>query len=117
MIEISDSGCMGENFNMVWVSEEHQGYNSVARGMAALDEFLLVAGCVDVPVIKKKFTWFCLGNRCYRLDHFVVMGSWVNIYNDIKQYNLPRGTTDHSPLLLVERHSDCGPRPFHFLNV
>ncbi|KAK8549179.1 hypothetical protein V6N13_063575 [Hibiscus sabdariffa] len=97
--------------------KERRGCAISARGISEFCEFVEAAALSDVPIHGKDFTWFGSGNKCSRLDRFLVSKEWFECFDSLVLNNLPRELSDHSPILLVSDACDSGPKPFRFFNV
>ncbi|KAK8549183.1 hypothetical protein V6N13_063579 [Hibiscus sabdariffa] len=76
------------------------GYAISARGISEFCEFVEAVALSDVPIHGKDFTWFGFGNKCSRLDRFLVSKEWFERFDSLVVNNLPRELSDHSPILL-----------------
>ena len=63
---------------------------------------------IDLLLTRLKYTWF-KDNSCSRLDRMMVMGKWLQTYQDIKLWGLKRGISYHASLLLKHKKVDEGP--------
>ncbi|KAK8681329.1 hypothetical protein V6N13_053733 [Hibiscus sabdariffa] len=109
--------CIVGDFNVVRTVEERQGMVSLARGMFEFNEFIEDLDLVDLPSKGHRFTWFGSGNKCSRLDRFLLSMEWLERFPGLVQVSLPRGISDHVPLILVLDETDWGPKPFRFINA
>ncbi|KAK8628020.1 hypothetical protein V6N13_063732 [Hibiscus sabdariffa] len=109
--------CIVGDFNVVRTVEERQGMVSLARGMCEFNEFIEDLDLVDLPLKGHRFTWFGSGNKCSRLDRFLLSVEWLEHFPGLVQVSLPRGISDHVPLSLVLDETDWGPKPFRFINA
>ncbi|KAK9024994.1 hypothetical protein V6N11_064895 [Hibiscus sabdariffa] len=97
--------------------DERRGCVIGRRGISDFCDFVDVAALSDVPLQGKLFTWFRSGNKCGRLDRFLVSTDWFQRFDSLVVINLPRELSDHSPIMLVSDVCDSGPKPFRFFNV
>ncbi|GMI80139.1 hypothetical protein HRI_001683200 [Hibiscus trionum] len=93
--------CLIGDFNMVTCLEERRGCAMTNRGIDEFVEFVQNSGLVDLELRKHSFTWFGADNRCRRLDRCLVSPRWIDRYANLCLSALPRGVSDHTPLLLV----------------
>ncbi|KAL4386499.1 hypothetical protein GQ457_09G030020 [Hibiscus cannabinus] len=80
--------CVCGDFNMVLKLEERRGCSTIPKG-----------------------------NRCSRIDRVLVTSAWCERFDQLRVRSLPRGLSDHTPLLLQHNVINGGPRPFRFINV
>ncbi|KAK8562615.1 hypothetical protein V6N13_018804 [Hibiscus sabdariffa] len=102
---------------MVRRLDERRGCVIASRGISEFCDFMEVAALSDVPLQGKVFTWFESGNKCSRLDRFLVSNYWFQRFDSLVVVNLPRELSDHSPIILVSDVCDSGPKPFRFFNA
>ncbi|KAK8549189.1 hypothetical protein V6N13_063585 [Hibiscus sabdariffa] len=91
---------VGGDFNVVMWIEERRGCAISARGISEFCEFVEAAAPSDVPIHGKDFSWFGSGNKCSRLDRFLVSKEWFERFDSLVVNNLPRELSNHSPILL-----------------
>lgn len=72
----------------------------------------------DLPMQGRQYTWSNSSVRgsWSRIDRVLLSTKWLEKYN-FKLWGLPRGVSDHCPLLLMEDDRDWGPKPFRFINA
>lgn len=110
---------MGGDFNVVRsISEKlNSTTNTISmRCFAALiDELELI----DPPLLNAKFTWSNFRDEpiCCKLDRFLFLRGWLELFPHVRQTALPRITSDHFSILLVTTNSTWGPSPFIFENA
>ncbi|GKV27959.1 hypothetical protein SLEP1_g37069 [Rubroshorea leprosula] len=85
--------CIAGDFNSVRSAEERRGRSEYSRNREDLNGFIETAGLVDLPLTRRRFTW-------YKGD-----GSAMS-----------RSISDHCPVILKKVNSDWGPKPFRVLN-
>ncbi|KAL4324936.1 hypothetical protein GQ457_11G028430 [Hibiscus cannabinus] len=111
------SWCVCGDFNMVLKLEERRGCSTIPRGMAEFGDFIENIVLIDFPLCGKGFTWFGSGNRCSRIDRVLVTSAWCERFDQLRVRSLPRGLSDHTPLLLQNNVINGGPHPFRFINA
>jgi hypothetical protein len=85
--------------------------------MAEFDSFISETELVDLPLIGRKFTWSKLdGSSMSRIDRFLLTENWCNQWPICSQWCLDKGLSDHCPILLCEKITNWGPKPFRTLN-
>ncbi|KAK8685548.1 hypothetical protein V6N13_041548 [Hibiscus sabdariffa] len=90
--------CIVGDFNVVRTVEERQGMVSLARGMCEFNEFIEDLDLADLPLKGYRFTWFGSGNKCSRVDRFLLSVEWLEAFR-------------------VMDETDWGPKPFRFINA
>ncbi|GKV38230.1 hypothetical protein SLEP1_g46166 [Rubroshorea leprosula] len=85
--------CIAGDFNSVRSMKERRRRSEHSRYREDLNDFIENAGLVDLPLTRRKFTW-------YKGD-----GSAMS-----------RSILDHCPVVLKKINSDWGPKPFRALN-
>lgn len=110
--------CMGGDFNEIRFMSDSKGCTRRDRGMLDFNNFIDQLALVDIPLLGRKFTWCnsVEGERWSKIDRFLVEPVWLEKYC-FKLWGLPRGVSDHFPLLLMEDLRNWGPRPFKFINA
>ncbi|XP_071712266.1 uncharacterized protein [Rutidosis leptorrhynchoides] len=68
---------------------------------------------MDVPLGGRRFTWVNnAATKMMRIDRVLVSMNVMSIFGDTKLIALPRGASDHLPLLFHNEVVDFGPTPF-----
>ncbi|KAL4378615.1 hypothetical protein GQ457_02G032850 [Hibiscus cannabinus] len=110
------SWCVCGDFNMVLKLEERRGCSTIPRGMAEFGDFIEHNALIDFSLCGKGVTWFGLGNHCSRIDRVLVTSAWCERFDQLRVRSLPRGLSDHTPMLLQNNVINGGPHPFRFIN-
>ncbi|GKV23714.1 hypothetical protein SLEP1_g33413 [Rubroshorea leprosula] len=83
--------CIAGDFNSVRSTEERRGRSEHSRYREDLNEFIENAGLVDLPLIRRKFTWYKGdGSAMSRLDRFLLSDDLLNLWGDCCQVGLNR---------------------------
>ncbi|GKV01533.1 hypothetical protein SLEP1_g14082 [Rubroshorea leprosula] len=91
---------------------------SIRRKMLEFDEFINECGLVDLPLIRRKFTWYqSNGASMSRLDRFLLSKEWCLNWENVKQWGLNHSLSDHCPIVLKNQITDWGPKPFRFFDA
>lgn len=109
---------MGD-FNAILFLHERRGValTSSVEGTQDFQQFLIDTGLNDVPLYGRKFTWYRPdGSSMNQLDQFLLSGSWLADRPLLAQWALPRGLSDHCPIVLKEKVAGWGPKPFRVFN-
>ncbi|GKV01589.1 hypothetical protein SLEP1_g14135 [Rubroshorea leprosula] len=97
--EIGGNWCLMGDFNAVRNQQERKGGMSIRRKMLEFDEFINECGLVDLPLIRRKFTWYQPnGASMSRLDRFMLSEEWCQNWENVKQWGLNRSLSDHCPI-------------------
>jgi len=110
--------CFLGDFNAVRSSDERRGRveNNVFGDYAPFNQFIDGNFLVDLPLCGRNFTWYRGdGVSMSRLDRFLLSESWMVMFPNCIQVALPRGLSDHCPLLLTIDEDSWGPNPFRML--
>ncbi|GKU88292.1 hypothetical protein SLEP1_g2574 [Rubroshorea leprosula] len=118
MIEEDDGfWCIAGDFNSVRSEEEKRGRKEHSRFREDLNGFIESAGLNDLPLTRRKFTWYkSNGSAMSRLDRFLISDDLLTFWGDCCQFGLNRTISDHCPVILKMVNSDWGPKPFTTLN-
>ena len=114
----SDPWCVGGDFNMIRFPEEYGRGGGLSASMRRFSEVVEDLELRDFPLQGGPFTWRGgLNIQSHsRLDRFLVIDNWDNLFNGAVQGVLPRPIFDHFPILL-EGGMKRGPFPFRFENT
>lgn len=63
-------------------------------------DFVWSSNLIDFPLWRRKFTRRN-SLSCSRLDRFLLNGAWISLFPTWSQSALPRGISDHNPILLT----------------
>lgn len=91
------------DFNVCLGPEETNKGLVWTRGMLDFRDFVTSEGLVDLSCSGPKFTWWdsCKSDPCFRkLDRCIVNSNWISQFSLSKALILPRGLSDHSPILV-----------------
>lgn len=73
----------------------------------------------DVPISGAAYTWLNFQNppSMSKLDGFLLLAEWDNLFPLSKGLARPRPVSDHIPLVLCEKMINGDPKPFKFENM
>lgn len=111
--------CVGGDFNSVLSVHERQGVENHDRHeeMVEFSQFLDEAALFDLPLIGRKYTWYRTnGSAMSMLDRFLLSESWLNTWEGLSQWGLPRSVSNHCAVVLKDRLVNWGPKPFRMLD-
>ncbi|XP_028097432.1 uncharacterized protein LOC114297236 [Camellia sinensis] len=113
-----DPWCVGGDFNEIRDLGDRRGCLRRDKGMVEFNEFIEGLALYDVPMHGRQFSWSNSedGGKWSRIDRVLLAPEWLSRFN-FKLWGLPRGVSDHCPLVLMEDERDWGPKPFRFLNA
>ena len=66
---------------------------------------------IDLDLTGSWLTW-TNNQSLSRLDRFLVSIIWIHKFQNLKQWSLPKGLSDHRPIILGVDKVDWGPIPF-----
>lgn len=71
--------------------------------MQDFNNFIDQLALIDIPMLGRNFTWYnsIKGERWGKIDRFLMEPLWLDNYC-FKLWGLPRGVSDHCPLLLMK---------------
>ncbi|XP_071687761.1 uncharacterized protein [Rutidosis leptorrhynchoides] len=103
---------MGD-WNSVRSIDESCGSIFCTHDARAFKDFIDHNAFYDMPLGGLQFTWCNKpGNKFSKIDRFFVTNNVFNVVDDLKGLVLPRGYSDHSPILLFQDKVDFGPTYF-----
>ncbi|KAG6488356.1 hypothetical protein ZIOFF_049599 [Zingiber officinale] len=94
---------VGGDFNVISSMEEHSaGVLARPGAMEDFNNFIMLAGLVDVGFVGDRYTW--TNNRVWkRLDRVLLSPSWGSLDFTVRVEHLSRAASDHYPLLVEFR--------------
>lgn len=104
--------CVGGDFNSITSVQERKGVEAHGRHeeIAEFTQFISDAGLTDLPLIGRKYTWYrANGSAMSRLDRFLLSESWLQSWEGLSQWGLPRSVSDHCAVVLKEKGLNWGP--------
>nr|KYP37357.1 Transposon TX1 uncharacterized [Cajanus cajan] len=114
-----DRWCVVGNFNAIRCEEERKGVRGFDRReeMRLFSYFVNSSGLLNPQMFGRQFTWFRNdGETMSRLDLYLVFVDFASSREGLEQWGLPRGMSNHCPVLLKTSVSEWGPKPFRVLN-
>lgn len=110
--------CILGDFNSIKSPHERKGVAGHDRNieMEFFGDFIAEAKLIDLPFIGRKFTWYKAdGSAMSRLDRFLISEEWLGSWNNLSQWGLKRGVSDHGAVVLKVKEINWGPKPFRML--
>ncbi|GJX15682.1 RNA-directed DNA polymerase, eukaryota, reverse transcriptase zinc-binding domain protein [Tanacetum coccineum] len=101
------------------VRDESERYGTIFSPTEAqiFNNFIDNLGLLDLPLGGRSFTWMNKeGTKMSKLDRFLVSSSVMDAFPNLRVTALPRGWSDHIPLMLHDEKNDYGPIPFKFFH-
>ncbi|GJU93381.1 RNA-directed DNA polymerase, eukaryota [Tanacetum coccineum] len=109
-----ESVVMGD-FNEVRSEAERFGSIFNAQGAHSFNNFISLAGLVDLPLGGYSFTWsHKTANKMSKIDRFLISEGMLETFQHLLSVCLDRHLSDHRPILMREVCMDYGPIPFRF---
>ncbi|GJY67133.1 RNA-directed DNA polymerase, eukaryota [Tanacetum coccineum] len=118
LIDSWDGECviLGD-FNEVRSEHERHGTVFNLNGTNAFNNFITMAGLVDLPLEGYSFTWsHKSASKMSKLDRFLITEGLLSLFPSMSVICLDRHLSDHRPILLRELNVDYGPSPFCFFH-
>ncbi|GJZ47836.1 RNA-directed DNA polymerase, eukaryota [Tanacetum coccineum] len=107
---------MGD-FNEVRFDYERFGSLFNSLGAIAFNNFITMAGLIDLPLEGYSFTWsHKTASKMSKLDRFLISEGLLSLFPSISALCLDKYLSDHRPILLRELAVDYGPTPFRFFH-
>ncbi|KAL8507992.1 hypothetical protein ACS0TY_018516 [Phlomoides rotata] len=115
-----DLWCVCGDFNSTLHTNERKGrgrYNNNI-GIRKFREFVKASELSDLPLLRRKFTWYKdNGECCSHIDRFLLTSGWCNRWPNAKQVGLKKSFSDHAPIFLENCQPEFwGPIPFKMVN-
>ena len=101
------------DFNEVRTEQERFGTSFNTQGANAFNNFISMAGLVDLPLGGYAYTWaHKSATMMSKLDRFLISEGLLASLSHLSALCLDRHLSDHLPILLCESDLDYGPTPF-----
>ncbi|KAL8529933.1 hypothetical protein ACS0TY_007123 [Phlomoides rotata] len=108
------------DFNTILDLSERKGTGKYfdAKRSRQFRRFISNPDLVDLPLLRRKFTWYKDNDGCCsRIDRFLLSSAWCKRWPNVKQTSLKRTFSDHAPILLeVTEKENWGTVPFKIVN-
>ncbi|GJX96249.1 RNA-directed DNA polymerase, eukaryota, partial [Tanacetum coccineum] len=118
LIDSWDGECilLGD-FNEVRFIHERHGSLFNSQGADAFNNFINMAGLIDIPLEGYSFTWAHKStSKMNKLDRFLISEGLLTLFPSISTLCLDKHLSGHRPILLHELNVDYGPTPFWFFH-
>ncbi|XP_016200150.1 uncharacterized protein LOC107641157 [Arachis ipaensis] len=109
------SCCFMGDFNEFVQVAERRGTDRLTPSAEEFKSWVHDMGLVDLPITDRKFTWF-RGRSCSRIDRALVSVEWLEEFSETRLRGVPRGLSDHCPIIVEDKRIRDGPRPFRSLD-
>jgi len=106
------------DFNAIRTSGERRSrsVSSNNKDSAPFNQFIDGNFLIDLSLCGRNFTWYRGdGLSMSRLDRFLLLEVWISFFPNCIQAALPRGLSDHCPIVLTIDEKNWGPRPLRML--
>ncbi|KAG8473214.1 hypothetical protein CXB51_035176 [Gossypium anomalum] len=97
---------VGGDFNVVRCRSERSYCWGSEKGTREFENFIFDCNLIDLPLVRKKFTWYRPENKKSRLDRFLLDEFWLLKMKDLQQLGLKRLVSVHIPILLADAEVD-----------
>ncbi|XP_071727981.1 uncharacterized protein [Rutidosis leptorrhynchoides] len=105
------------DFNEVRYASERMNCEFVDRRAARFNDFIDKMLLIEIPLIVKRFTRISDdGVKLSKLDRFLVSENFIQTWGDIYVIALDLNTSDHCPMVLRDKNTDFGPKPFRIFD-
>ncbi|XP_071688325.1 uncharacterized protein [Rutidosis leptorrhynchoides] len=99
-----------DDWNSVRTDDERRGSVFCPQDASLFNDLIESNELFDVPLAGLNFTWRNKsGSMFSKIDKFFISENVLNIFKDLKSLFLPRGCSDHSPIMLFQDKVDFGP--------
>ncbi|GAU31957.1 hypothetical protein TSUD_288910 [Trifolium subterraneum] len=90
--------------------------NNSIDDVSPFNQFIDGNFLIDLPLCGRKFTWYLHdGSAMSRLDRVLLSDGWITLFPNCVQAAMPRGLSDHCPVLLTIDEQNWGPKPLRML--
>ncbi|KAK9268085.1 hypothetical protein L1049_010524 [Liquidambar formosana] len=111
--------CITDDFNIVRFPSERWPESGLTNAMMEFSDFINRNALVDPPLVSGRFTWS--NNQDHpslsRLDRFLEIRGFDNLFLRMVQSVLPKPCSDHVPLLVDSEGLQYQKGPFRFENM
>ncbi|PWA52585.1 RNA-directed DNA polymerase, eukaryota [Artemisia annua] len=105
------------DLNEVRVESERYGIEFSRSAANVFNTFIDDARLFKPVLGGRNFTWMNkAGTKMSKLDRFLISQHVMDVFTDVKVTALPRGWSDHTPIMLHCDKVDYGPIPFKFFH-
>ncbi|KAJ9557473.1 hypothetical protein OSB04_012087 [Centaurea solstitialis] len=106
------------DFNEVRTESERKGTEFSFSGAMAFNNFIHNGDLVDIKSGGRRFSRYSKdGSKLSKLDRFLVSSNLLTVWPNPNVTILPRGFSDHCPILFNSDIVDFGPSYFKFFNA
>ncbi|GKA24355.1 RNA-directed DNA polymerase, eukaryota [Tanacetum coccineum] len=101
------------DFNDVRLDQERFGTVFNAHSVNAFNNFITMAGLVDLHLKGYSYTWtHKYASKMSKLDRFLIIDGLLSVFPSLSPLCLDRHLSDHRLILMRELDVDYGPTPF-----
>ncbi|GJU10520.1 RNA-directed DNA polymerase, eukaryota [Tanacetum coccineum] len=105
------------DFNEVRSTNERYGTEFNTHGANAFNNFISMAGLVELPLKGYSYTWaHKSASKMSKLDRFLISESLLTLFPSLSALCLDRHLSNHRPILMRELNVDYGPTPFRIFH-
>lgn len=94
--------CIGGDWNVIRYPSEKLGGSRITGDMRRFTDWINSHSLGDMPLSGASYTWsnHQRDPAMSRLDRFLVLTDWMNIYPEVRQVALPKSASDHCLILI-----------------
>ncbi|GKA81742.1 RNA-directed DNA polymerase, eukaryota [Tanacetum coccineum] len=101
------------DFNEVRSNHERFGSSFHTQGANAFNNFISMAGLIDLSLGGYSFTWtHNSASKMSKLDRFLISEGLFVLFPQLTGLCLDKHLSDHRPIIMYESNIDYGPSPF-----
>ncbi|GJV04542.1 RNA-directed DNA polymerase, eukaryota [Tanacetum coccineum] len=105
------------DFNEVRREQERFGLSFNIRDANAFNNFISMAGLIDIPLGGYSYTWSHKSvSKMSKLDRFLISEGLMAMNPTLSGLCLDRHLSDHRPIIMFESILDYGPTPFRMFH-
>ncbi|XP_071695873.1 uncharacterized protein [Rutidosis leptorrhynchoides] len=109
----NDAWVLCGDFNEVRDESERLNSEFIESRARRFNTFILNNNLVDIPMGGRKFKRVCdNGIKFSKIDRFLVLQTFLSLWNNLSVVAMERLTSDHCPVVLKDDDKDFGPKPF-----
>ncbi|GJY90861.1 RNA-directed DNA polymerase, eukaryota [Tanacetum coccineum] len=105
------------DFNEVRSNHERFGSSFNTQGANVFNNFISMAGLIDLPLGGYSFTWtHKSASKMSKLDRFLISEGLLVLFPQLTGLCLDKHLSDHRPIIMYESNMDYGPSPFRLFH-
>nr|GEW91937.1 RNA-directed DNA polymerase, eukaryota [Tanacetum cinerariifolium] len=105
------------DFNEVRSNHERFGSSFNTHGANIFNNFISMAGLIDLPLGGYSFTWtHKSASKMSKLDRFLISEGLLVLFHQLTGLCVDKHLSDHCPIIMHESNMDYGPSPFRLFH-